>query len=167
MVTKSCYTQATERCSLGNGNEGALSFHHFCFLLHFPLSLSVVRRKTTLFLLAMIITWLLIICMYIYIYIYIYININKIPFSSCASLSHLSSYTPTKSNLHPSNSLAVAVSDSDLYRLLTFQVPNLMPLFHSLDRTTVSVQVRGTCVCFVTMPVFTVRSFQHLAQPPS
>jgi hypothetical protein len=29
------------------------------------------------------------------------------------------------------------------------------------------IQVRGTCLCFVTMPVFTVRSCQHLAQPPS
>jgi len=63
-------------------------------------------------------------------------------------------YICTKSNLYPSNSLAVAVSDSDLYRLLTYQVPKLMPLFHSLGPTIVSVQVRGTCVCFVTMPVF-------------
>jgi len=38
--------------------------------------------------------------------------------------------------------------------------------FH-LDSTTVSVQIRGKCVCFVTMTVFTVRSCQHLAQPSS
>jgi len=29
------------------------------------------------------------------------------------------------------------------------------------------VQVRDTCSCFVTKPVFTVRRCQHLAQPPS
>jgi hypothetical protein len=45
-----------------------------------------------------------------------------------------------------------------IYRLLTFHVPNLMSLFHCLDRTKGSVQVRGTCICFVTRPVFTVRS---------
>ena len=82
-------------------------------------------------------------------------------------LSHPTSCTPTKSNLHLANSLATAVSESDLYRLLTFQVLNLMPLFHCFCHAKVSVQVRGTCICFITKPVFTVRSCQHLAQPPS
>jgi hypothetical protein len=31
----------------------------------------------------------------------------------------------------------------------------------------VSVQVRGTCSCFVTKPVSRMRNCQHLAQPPS
>ena len=44
-------------------------------------------------------------------------------------LSHLTSCTPTKSNLYPANSLAVAVSESVLYRLLTFHVPPKMSLF--------------------------------------
>jgi len=39
------------------------------------------------------------------------------------------------------NSLAAAVTEPALYRLLTFQVPNLVSLFHCLDRTKVSVQV--------------------------
>ena len=54
-----------------------------------------------------------------------------------------------------------------LYRLLTFQVPNLMSLFHCSGRTKVSTQVRGKCLCSVTKPVITVTSCQHLAQPPS
>jgi hypothetical protein len=45
------------------------------------------------------------------------------------SLSHLTSCTPTKSNLYLANSVAVAVSGLSLYRLTTFQVPNLMSLF--------------------------------------
>jgi hypothetical protein len=67
--------------------------------------------------------------------------------------------------IYLANSLATAVSEPDLYRLLTFHV-HLMPLFHCLGRTKVSVQVRGSCVCFVTIPIFIV-SCQHLAQPPS
>ena len=42
-----------------------------------------------------------------------------------------------------------------------------MSLFQCLGRTKGSVQVRGSCLCFVSMPVFTVRSCQRLAQPPS
>ena len=64
-------------------------------------------------------------------------------------LSHLTSCIPTKPN-----SLAAVVSESSLYSLLTFQVPNLMPLLHCLFCTKVSVPVQGTCLCFVTMPVF-------------
>jgi len=39
-------------------------------------------------------------------------------------LSHLTTYTPSKSNLHLDNSLPTAVSEPALYRLLTFQMPN-------------------------------------------
>jgi len=83
------------------------------------------------------------------------------------SLSHLTSCTPNQSNLHLANFLATVVSDPDLYRLLTFEVPNLMTLFHCLGRTKVSVQVGGTFSCFIIQPVFTVRICQHLTQPPS
>jgi hypothetical protein len=69
-------------------------------------------------------------------------------------LSHLTSCTPTQSNLHLANSLTAAVSEPDVYMSLTFQVPNLMSLFHCLDRSKVSIQVRVTCSCFVTKPVF-------------
>jgi hypothetical protein len=47
-------------------------------------------------------------------------------------LSHLTSCTPTKSNLYLANSLAAAESEPALYRLLTFHVPNLMSLFRCL-----------------------------------
>ena len=74
-------------------------------------------------------------------------------------LSQLSSCTPTKSNLYLANSLAAAVSEPALCRLLTFQVPNLVSLFHCLGHTRVSVQVRGFLYeYFVTIYVFMVRS---------
>ena len=80
-------------------------------------------------------------------------------------LSHLTSRTPTKYNLF-ANSLAAAVSEPALYRLLTFHVPNLMSLFHCLGCTKASVQARGKCLCFITKPVFTVRCCLHLTQTP-
>jgi hypothetical protein len=65
------------------------------------------------------------------------------------------------------NSLAAAESESALYRPLTFHVPNLMSLNRCLGRTKVSIQVRGSkCSWFATKPVFTVRFYQHFAQPP-
>ena len=80
-------------------------------------------------------------------------------------LARLTSCTPTKSNLHLANSLAAAESEPALYRLLTFRVPYLVSLLHSVIRTKVSDQVRGTCS--LTKPVFTVRICQHVAQPQS
>ena len=81
--------------------------------------------------------------------------------------SHLTSCTPTKSNLYLANFLVAAVSEPAVYMLLTFHVSNLMSLFRCLGRTNVSIRVRGKCSCFVTKPVFTVRICQHLAQHPS
>ena len=46
------------------------------------------------------------------------------------SFSHLASCTPNKSNLHLANNPAATESESVLYRPITFQVKNLMPLFH-------------------------------------
>ena len=59
------------------------------------------------------------------------------------------------------------VSEPALYRLLTFQVPNLMSFFHYLGRTKISMQVQGKSLHYVTMTVFMVRSCQHLAQLPN
>jgi hypothetical protein len=56
---------------------------------------------------------------------------------------HLTSCTPIKSNLYFDNFLAAAVSELVLYKLLKFQVRNLMPLFRCLGHTKISVQVRG------------------------
>jgi len=64
-----------------------------------------------------------------------------IPYTSMPPLSYLTYFIPTKSNLYLANSLAAAVSESALYMLLTFQIPNLMSLFHCLGDTKVSVQV--------------------------
>jgi hypothetical protein len=47
-------------------------------------------------------------------------------------LSHLTSCTPTKSNLYLANSQATAVIAPALYRLLTFHVPTKMPLFREI-----------------------------------
>ena len=81
-------------------------------------------------------------------------------------LSHLTSCTPTKFKLYLANSLAAAVSEPALYRLLTFRVPNLMSLFRCLRRTKVSVQVRGLLYeCFVARYVITVRSCKHSPNP--
>jgi len=44
------------------------------------------------------------------------------------TLSHLTSCTPTQSDLYLANSLAAAVSEPALYRLLTFHVPKKSPL---------------------------------------
>jgi len=85
---------------------------------------------------------------------------NYNPLLLLPPLSHLTSCTSTKSNLYLANSLAAAVSEPALYRLLTFQVLNLMSLFRRLDRARVPVQVRGfLCKQFVPGYIFTVRSF--------
>ena len=52
-------------------------------------------------------------------------------------------------------------------RLLTFHGPNLMSLSHSLCHSKGSVQAWGTCTCFITTLVFTVKSCLLLAQPPN
>jgi hypothetical protein len=44
---------------------------------------------------------------------------------------------------------------------------NLMSLRRCLGRNKVSIQVQGKCSQFETKLIFTVKSCQHLAQPPS
>ena len=66
------------------------------------------------------------------------------PCSYSPPLSHLTSCTPSKSNLYLANSVAAVVNEPALYRLLTFYVPNLISLFHCLGRTEGSVQARST-----------------------
>ena len=69
------------------------------------------------------------------------------------SFSQLTPCTHTKYNPYFSNSLHIVESVPDLYRLLSFHAPNLMSLFHCLGRSKGSVQVRGSCIPFVTRPV--------------
>jgi hypothetical protein len=88
-------------------------------------------------------------------------------FLTVPPLSHLTSCTLTKSNLYFADFLETVVNDSDLYKLLTFHVLNVMHLFHCLGCTKGSAQDRGKWISFVTRSVFTVRSCQHLAQLPS
>jgi hypothetical protein len=59
-------------------------------------------------------------------------------------------HTPT-SHFLKINSLAASVSEPALYRLLTFQEPNLMYLFRCLGHTKVSVQVRGNNKVYCTL----------------
>jgi len=66
-----------------------------------------------------------------------------IPCSYYAPFSHLAPCTHTKSNLYIANSLAAAVIQRALCRLLTFHVQNIMSIFRCLRGTKVSVQVRG------------------------
>lgn len=83
----------------------------------------------------------------------------KSPSVTVPPLSHLTSCKPSKSNLFLINCPATVASEHDLYRMLTFNVPNLMSLFHSLGRTKETVQARCTCVRFVTRAGFKVGDF--------
>ena len=58
--------------------------------------------------------------------------------------------TPTESNVYLATSLATIICDPELYRLLAFQVPDLMSPFHCLGCTEGSSQVRGLVRCFIT-----------------
>ena len=94
--------------------------------------------------------------------IFISFSIEKIiiPCSYCALFVPPNLCTPTKSDLYLANSLAAVINEPALYRLLTFQVPNLISLFRCLGRTRVSIQVRGfVCDNFVTKSVLTGRSY--------
>ena len=84
--------------------------------------------------------------------IFVSFSIEKIkcPALTVPPLSQLTSCTPTNSNLYFAYSLLAVVSEPDLYRFLTFQVPNLMSLFHCFGCTTASVQNQGTSIGFVT-----------------
>ena len=92
--------------------------------------------------------------------IFVSFSLKKIEFPALTvrPLPHLTFCSPTKSNLYLANSLDTVVSDPDLYRLLTYQVSNLMSLFHCLGHTKGSVQACGNCVRFITRTVFTVRN---------
>jgi hypothetical protein len=83
-------------------------------------------------------------------------------------LSHLTSYTPTKSNLYLASSLETVIWEPALYKLLTFHVPNLISIFRRLGRLSKkSVQVRGSLEVFVTSLFFTVKGCKPHTQPPS
>ena len=57
-------------------------------------------------------------------------------------LSHLTSCTPTNSNVYLANSLGAAISEPALYRLLTFHIPNLMSLFRCLAYQSINPGLR-------------------------
>jgi hypothetical protein len=69
-------------------------------------------------------------------------------------LSHLTPRTSAKSNLYFANSLAAAVYEPDLYRLLTVHIPNLTSLYQFLGLTKVSINVLCTCNHLVTKSRF-------------
>jgi hypothetical protein len=68
--------------------------------------------------------------------------------------------------LYLANPLAAALREPDLFRLLAFHVPNLLSIFCCLFHTKVSNQAHGKVSCFVTKPVFMVRSCEQLIQSP-
>jgi hypothetical protein len=59
-------------------------------------------------------------------------------FLTVSRLSHQTSCTPTKSNFYLTNSLATAISEPALYRLLAFHVPKRLSLFLCLQPDTSS-----------------------------
>ena len=71
-------------------------------------------------------------CFQLMIFISFYIQKVIVPSSYGAPFSHLTSCTPTMSNLYLANSLAAAVSEPAVYSLLKFHVPNKMTLFFCL-----------------------------------
>jgi hypothetical protein len=65
--------------------------------------------------------------------------------------SHLTSCTPTKSNLYLVTSLEIVIREPALYKLLTFHNTNLVSIFRRLGRLSKeSVQVRGSIEIVVT-----------------
>jgi hypothetical protein len=81
------------------------------------------------------------------------------PADSVPPQPHLTSCTPTKSNLYFEISYATALSEPVLYILLTFQVPNLISSFFHLGRLSKEfIQVQGFLNIFVRSLFFTVRS---------
>ena len=78
-----------------------------------------------------------------------------IPWPYHAPFVHLTTCTPSQPKSYLANSLATAVSESGLHRLLTFHIPNLMSPFHCLGLTKGSFPARDTCIRFVRRSVFT------------
>jgi len=98
--------------------------------------------------------------------IFVSFSIEKNSLLTVPPVSHLT-HTSTKSNLYLANSLATVINESDIHRLLTVHVPNLMSLLHCLGHTKGSIQALGKCIHFVTRPVFKGTICLHLAPPPS
>ena len=88
------------------------------------------------------------------IFLSLFIEKNIIPCFSVPPFSHLTSCTPTTSNLYLDYSLAAAVSDSALYRLLTLPVPTLMFLSTLFRSHKESVHFLSPCIRLATGPVF-------------
>jgi hypothetical protein len=72
--------------------------------------------------------------------------------------SHLTSCTPTKSNLYLDSSLETVIREPAQYKPLMFHVPTLMSILRRLGRfSKYSIQVWGSLRFFVTSLLFTVR----------
>jgi hypothetical protein len=79
----------------------------------------------------------------------------KSPALTVPLLCHLTSCTPTKL-FYTSHTLAIDVSDPDIYSLLSFQLPNLMSL--SIAGAVPKDQSHSSpCAMFPTMVIFVVR----------
>jgi hypothetical protein len=81
--------------------------------------------------------------------------------------SHLTSCTLTKCNLYLASSLETDNRQATLYKLLTFQVPNLISIFRRFYSFIKKYfQVRGSLENFVSI-FFTVRGFKTRTHPLS
>jgi len=93
-------------------------------------------------------------CPQLMIFVFFFIEKIQSHALSVPPLSHTFSCIPTKYNLYLANSLGAVVSDHNLYRLQTFIVPNLIFMFHCLGFTKRPIKDWGTCIHFLTRPVF-------------
>jgi hypothetical protein len=81
--------------------------------------------------------------------------------------SLLISYTHTNANLYFDSSLGIIIKEPALYKLLTFQVPILLSIFHRLGHLLIEpIQVRSSVNSFVTSLYFLVRGCWPHAHHP-
>ena len=80
-------------------------------------------------------------------------------------LSHITSCTPARSILSFSIVLVIRLRAPALYRLLTFQVPNLMTIFLCHGYSRLSIKFRGPIWCFWTSCFYSVRLLASCQTP--
>jgi hypothetical protein len=81
------------------------------------------------------------------------------PAGSVPLLSHFTYCSSSKSTLYFYITFSTIMSEPDLHKLLTFRVPNLISIFHSIGRLAKkSIQARGSLWHLVTKLFFMLRS---------
>jgi len=85
----------------------------------------------------------------------------------CPPLSQATSCTPTKSNLFLANSLAAAVNEPDLYRLLTFQVPNFIYYPHILRIILKKIRAKNMVHIAISLTLSSLTQYRSQSQRSS